>query len=98
MITNRNHGNAGAQTSNRHGRVSLGRGAVANLRENKHSRQTETRLPRTQSQPPQNQKASITWPTLLSPQQETPPVLDSAQECSCEHETLQNFSHNITAQ
>ena len=42
--------------------------------------QTKTRLPRTPSQPPQNQTTCITWPFPLFPQHKTPPLLDSAQE------------------
>jgi hypothetical protein len=54
-----NHSDAASQTSNRRGRVSLGRGTVANLREIKHSRQPDTRTQRAKQPPQHKQQASL---------------------------------------
>jgi hypothetical protein len=78
-----NHRNAAAQTSNRHGRASVGRGAVANLRKKQTQSSARYAHPSQLATAPSTQTLSITWPKLLSPQQETPPLLDSAQECIC---------------
>ena len=50
---------AASQTSNRHGRVSQGRGTVANLRKINHSRQPDTRIQRAKQPPHHNQQASL---------------------------------------
>jgi hypothetical protein len=44
------------------------------------SRQPTTHLPRNKQTGPSNTTTSITWPSPLSPQHETAPPLDTAQE------------------
>jgi hypothetical protein len=54
------HLDAAAQTSNRHRRVSINRGAVANLRQtNNHNRQLDTRIPQAHKKPPQNKQQKL---------------------------------------
>ncbi len=45
--------------------------------------QPDIHLPRNKQTAPSKTITSITWPMKLSPQHETAPPLDSAQECTC---------------
>jgi hypothetical protein len=79
-----NHRNAAAQSGNRHGRVSIGGGAVAKLQKQNETPSARERAPPAPGSSPLKSKTrSITWPLPLYPQHETPPLLDTAQECSC---------------
>jgi hypothetical protein len=64
------------------GRVSVGRGAVANLRESKKEPSARNApSPAEKQQPHQKQTSkSITCPQPLDPQHDNPPLLDTAQE------------------
>jgi hypothetical protein len=76
-----NHHNAAAQSGNRHGRVSIGGGAVAKLqKQNETPSAREHAPPAPGSSPLKSKTRSITWPLPLYPQHETPPLLVTAQE------------------
>ena len=62
-IAQSNHRNAAAQSGNRHGRVSIGGGAVAKLqKENETPSARKRASPAPANSPIKSKKRSITWP------------------------------------